>query len=338
MNRLLSFLSSALLLCACGGGGSDLVMKGKFGHLNEGEFYIFSTHPAWQGFDTVHIADGAFEYHCSLSDTMVLTMQFPNYMQMNVVGEPGGKISIKGDANNLLAAKISGSDDNDLLTSFRRSIIGKNPGEQTAEAETFIKEHPASMAAEALLRKYFLEVEKVDYDQIAKLLPMMAKVTPWRTSTRQLNASYSALLRSRKGRKMPSLKAVTLSGDTISEKTLQGKPSVVWYWSTWTGDMEQPVISSRKSLRQWLKDINVVSVCLDTDTAGLVKRLKRDSVPGYKFCDMQGWKSPLVTKLGIHSVPSAILIDKDGKILARDLTETALLEELKKLLPNNKEE
>lgn len=330
MKKYLSIIITVLLLCSCGGGSERLTIKGKFGHLRDGMFYVYSTHPLWSGFDTVQIAEGKFEYSCSISDTMVLTLQFPNFMQMFVVGTPGGSINIKGDANHLLAAQISGSDDNDLLTSFRRGIIGKTGDEELKMAEDFIRKHPANYASEALLKKYFLDVQNLDYAKSSELLERMVKAAPPRISLKRLQSQYGAMLKCRKGKLIPSFTAVTIKGDTVNNRTLKGKPYIVWFWSTWTDAMQFPVIDSRKKLRPWLKDIQMLSICLDADTVGMRKRMERDSVPGYVVCERQGWFSPMVTQFGVRSLPSAMLVDEKGKMLERDMGMDALLDELKK--------
>lgn len=328
MKKILSIIATLLILCSCGGGKDSLTIKGKFIHLRDGEFFVYSTHPLWSGFDTVKIAEGKFEYSCTIKDTMVLTLQFPNYMQMFVVGVPGGSISIKGDANHLLAAKINGSNDNELLTNFRSSIIGKTTDEELKLAENFIRKNPSSYASEALLKKYFLDVQNLDYKKSSDMLDSMIKTVPWRVSLRNMKSKYAGILKYRKGKAVPSFTAVTLKGDTVNNKSFQGKPYVVWFWSTWTDEMQFPISNARQKLRPWLKDIRMLNICLDADTIGMIKRMERDSVPGYVVCDRQGWLSPMVSQFGVKNLPAAMLVDEKGIVLERDMGLDALLQAL----------
>ena len=51
-----------------------------------------------------------------------------------------------------------------------------------------------------------------------------------------------------------------------------------------------------------------------------------------QMSDLKGWQSAAGKVYGIRSIPSNILLDKDGKIIAMDLRGEALQTELAKLL------
>ncbi len=330
MKKCLSIIFTVFLFCSCNGGSDSLTIKGKFGHLRDGMFCVYSTHPQWSGFDTVRIVEGKFAYSCIVTDTMVMTLQFPNYMQMAVVGVPGGTIKIKGDANNLLAAQISGTFDNDLLTSFRKSIIGTTGGQELKMAEDFIRNHPSSHASEALFRKYFLDVQTPDFEKASSLFRLITKASPKRLSLKRLQSQYGALFKCRKGNTVSPFEAVTIKGDTVNNKTFKGKPCIVWFWSSWTDAMHYPVTSARSKFRPWLKDVRMLNICLDADTTGMRKRMERDSVPGYVVCDRQGWLSPMVTQMGVRFLPTAMLLDEKGVVIERDMDLESLTNTLKK--------
>ena len=48
------------------------------------------------------------------------------------------------------------------------------------------------------------------------------------------------------------------------------------------------------------------------------------------------WQSPLVQSFGVRNLPSTILVDKQGRILARDLELDAIKEKLQELLETDK--
>ena len=86
---LLKSLPALILLTACGSSDRPFTLKGHFRHLQSGDFYVYSTDPTWQGFDTVHVDEGRFRYSRPITDTLVLTIQYPNFMQMQVIVAPG---------------------------------------------------------------------------------------------------------------------------------------------------------------------------------------------------------------------------------------------------------
>ena len=49
-------------------------------------------------------------------------------------------------------------------------------------------------------------------------------------------------------------------------------------------------------------------------------------------CDFKFWQSPVVALYNFNSIPTSILIDKDGKILAKNLRGEALEAKLAEVL------
>lgn len=332
LKRLCPFLFLCLLLAACGS-GNKFTLKGSFKHLESGEFYLFSTDPAWQGFDTVRVENGKFNFSCELTDTMILTMQYPNFMQMKIVAIPGGTVQIKGEANNLRTVQISGSDDNRLLTAFRHAAGGKSERQQENMAEDFIRHHAGTYAAQAVLDRYFLSAEYIDEQKLSEFLNLMQRSAPKRTSVKRLKNRYASVVNSRAGRPLPAFNARTVKGETVSDTTFRGKPLLIWFWSTWNTELAYPVTRLRTSLRPYRGRIETLSISLDADSSTCLQQIKRDSIPGRVVCDRMSWRSPLVQTFGIRRLPTAILADAQGRILLRAEEEGAVTEQLRKMFP-----
>jgi hypothetical protein len=332
MRRFLPLLLLVLLLASCGGGRDRFTLKGSFRHLQDGEFYVYSSDPSWSGFDTVRVEDGEFKYSHELTDTTILTVQYPNFMQMQVVAIPGGTVKIKGDANNLLTARISGNDDNDLLTQFRHSIVRKSPAEVLAMAEAFIKAHPASFASLVLLEKYFVNAERFDIEKINNLLALLHKAVPGRTLVSSLQSRFEPFARTLPGRPLPAFAATTLKGEKVSNATFRGKPLLIWLWSTWGPEQSYSVMQQHATMRPYRGRVGLLNVCLDADTADCRRLIRQDTVPGHVVCDRLSWESPLVRSFGVRRLPTPILVDAAGKVVCRDVDEATVMEKLKTLI------
>lgn len=332
LKRLLFSLLCSLLLAACHS-GNKFSLKGTFKHLENGEFYLFSTDPAWQEFDTVRVENGKFNFSCELTDTLVMTMQYPNFMQMQIVAMPGGTVQIKGDANNLRSVQISGGDDNHLLTVFRHATGGQSNRQQTNMAEAFIRRYPGTFAAEAVLDRYFLSAEDFDAQKLSEFLSLMKRAAPGRPSVRRLNSRYASTLRTREGQILPAFKARSLKGTALSDSSFRGKYLLIWFWSTWNTELAYPVTHLRSAMRPYNGKVQTLSVSLDADSSVCLRQIKLDSIPAHVVCDRLSWRSPLVQAFGIRSLPAAILVDPKGKIVLRAEEEGAVIEKLRKIFP-----
>ena len=256
----LLLILSLLLLLSCSSGGGSFTLSGKFKGLEQGEFVCYSSSPDWGTFDTVRVQGGTFSITHPLADTVVLTLQYPNFMQTQIIAIPGEEVTVRGNANNMLAIEVGDDDENETLNQFRESVlsqgsaISRQPSAISHLAEQFIREHPASWAAVAVFQKYILEAEHPDYDKISSLLRLMEKQRPQRKVLADMRHQLGALLVCRTGTPLPPFQAVTLRGDTITNATFKGKPLLITFWSTMVPEHTYALTATNRIVksRTWL--------------------------------------------------------------------------------------
>jgi len=81
------------------------------------------------------------------------------------------------------------------------------------------------------------------------------------------------------------------------------------------------------------RGFDVFSVSLDRDVAKWQRAIDQDGLvwPNH-ISDLKGWGGMATELYGINSIPHAILIDKDGTVIATHLRGNQLERELDKLL------
>lgn len=129
-------------------------------------------------------------------------------------------------------------------------------------------------------------------------------------------------------------KAIELSGQTVSGtaarlSSFRGKVVVVHYWASWC----QPAINALPMLKEvqakYAKDgLVIFSISLDSKKQDLENFLKTNKLPWSTIWEEGGLDSPLANKLGILTVPSMLLIDKQGKVAIRAIDVTQLDKEI----------
>jgi alkyl hydroperoxide reductase subunit AhpC len=67
------------------------------------------------------------------------------------------------------------------------------------------------------------------------------------------------------------------------------------------------------------KGFEIIGVSLDTDKKAWLKALKADGLTWTHVSDLKGWKSKPVQEFGITGVPTSFIVDKEGKVIAKDL-------------------
>ena len=80
------------------------------------------------------------------------------------------------------------------------------------------------------------------------------------------------------------------------------------------------------------ENVALLGINVDTARAGLEGYLKDNSLPWPQLYEAGGLDSPLANALGILTLPTMLLVDKDGKVVNRNLRAGEVDTQLRSLL------
>jgi len=132
-------------------------------------------------------------------------------------------------------------------------------------------------------------------------------------------------------------KPIALSGKSIDGRTFnlsaaKGKYVLIHYWATWCEPCKQDMETIKSLQAKYVKDFQPVGVNLDNDPKDATTFLRSKSLPWPHLYEDGGLDSRLAKELGILTLPTMILVGKDGKVINRNIHAGELDAELKKLL------
>ncbi len=78
--------------------------------------------------------------------------------------------------------------------------------------------------------------------------------------------------------------------------------------------------------------MRVVTISLDSDASELRAFLGQKKYPFPTLYEEGGLESPLAQEMGILTLPTTLLIDRQGKVVRRNLPASELASEVRKLL------
>ena len=79
------------------------------------------------------------------------------------------------------------------------------------------------------------------------------------------------------------------------------------------------------------KGFQVIGISLDVDKDFWRHTINERHLRWPHLCDLLGWESEVVTKWGIHSIPTSVLVGPDGKIAAINLVGKKISDKLEEI-------
>lgn len=325
-------LTALLLLFSCGSDTGKFRLEGRLRNMNQGEFWVYSPDGGMEGIDTIAVRNGRFAYELDLTGEATLVVIFPNYSEQPVFARPGKTVSIKGDATHLKEMIIQGTTDNEDMTKLRMELNDLTPPDIPNAVSTFIQEHPASLTSLYLLQRYFLLTPQPDYKQALKLTKLMLEESPDNQRLSKLAKQLAKLQGGQTNSRLPKFSATDINGQRVTESALKHAVNIVSTWATWSPQSITAQSQLKRLKSRYADRMGVVSICLDGRKADCQQQISRDSLKWHTICDGKMWDTPLLSTFGLADVPTNVLIDGKGRIIARNLSGQALEDRIATLL------
>ncbi len=122
-------------------------------------------------------------------------------------------------------------------------------------------------------------------------------------------------------------------GETITLSSTRGKIVLLDFWAAWCNPcrMENPNLVSNYA-KYKNKGFEIYQVSLDRKREDWVSAIKNDHLEKWiHVSDLQFWKSVVVQQYQLDKIPTNFLLDREGKIIAKDVTGEALSEKLSEI-------
>ena len=320
------------MLASCGVRKGHFKLEGHFLNMNQGEFLVYSLDGIIPGIDTIRVEGGRFAYQIPCTRPGTLMLVFPNFSEQPVFAESGGSVTIKADASHLKELTVKGTDDNELMTAFRQQIANASPPEVLRLAEEFIQHEPKSAVSAYLIRRHFVQTPQPDYSKAYRLTESLIKQQPNNATLNQLHKELKTLRNAQVGQQLPSFSATDIKGRKLTSNDLHGHVGVIHVWSTWNYESQDVQRRIRDVKKEKGSRLYVMGICLDGSRHECRNFLNRDSLPWPTICDEQSFDSPLLSKLGIQTIPDNIVVDAAGRIVARRLKPDDMRKKLEEML------
>jgi thiol-disulfide isomerase/thioredoxin len=152
-------------------------------------------------------------------------------------------------------------------------------------------------------------------------------------TVRTLHEVISKMLATTTGQDAPEINLPTPAGSLLALSSLRGKVVLIDFWASWCGPCRREMPNVVKAYNKYKdKGFEILGVSLDQDKAAWVEAIKKDGITWPQVSDLKYWQSEVVPMYSIQGIPYTVLVDKEGKILAKGLRGAELETAIEKAL------
>lgn len=317
----------------------------------------------WTIEDSTNISKGKFQLKgkADLPELRVIAMG-PNQMIAQFFAE-NGTMKLEASTDSLGKGVVTGSKSNDEFSIYQHELLnlskeaqgmqqrfmaaqtaGDQDGMKKAQidyeamsqnlavyAKNFIRTHKNSTVSPLVaLMQFGQTIKSAEVDTLLAFLDPSIKASIYIGELKKIADKGRA---TEVGSMAPDFTLPTPDGGTFTLSSTRGKYVMIDFWAAWCQPCrhENPnVVVQYGKYKD--KGFDIVGVSLDREKEAWVKAIADDQLVWHQVSELKFWQSEIAQKYGVTAIPCTFLLDKTGKIIAKNLRGEDLAKKLEELM------
>lgn len=191
-----------------------------------------------------------------------------------------------------------------------------------------VREYPESFVSAYLVKRNLDEQMPVTY--LEELYNSLSNKNNYYSN--DLLTFINARKQTQLNKPAPYFKVIDSKNRTLTNETFKGKYLLIDFWASWCAPCREQSPYLVKAYNKYAaKGLEIVGVSLDETRQNWEDAVKKDKLAWTQVCDFKGAQSKIDEDFGFLTIPTNFLIDKEGKIIDRNLSDKRIENVLQKI-------
>ncbi|MEI7499084.1 MAG: TlpA disulfide reductase family protein [Bacteroidota bacterium] len=362
MKKYLFILLIGAILASCTGNKNQFTINGTVKGADSGKIYLqkFDV-DQWVNVDSASLDKGEFSFkgQTDLPEMWHIVMEEKQIMLPVFV--ENAKIKVQIYVDSLDKSIITGSPTHDIYQQYLaiNETINKKmevvymewkKAKETNDSTTMKSTDSVSNELDKEMKKQLQDFAKANNKTVVS--PYLVMRNSWQFELPDLEGIVASMDTSLNGsqylqalkKRIGILKSVDIgqvapdftmndsTGKPIALSSLKGKVLLVDFWASWCSPCraENPnVVKAYQAFSK--KGFDILGCSFDQNREKWLKAVRADKLTWNHVSDLKGWANAAGKLYGVNSIPANVLLDKDQKIIGRNLRGEDLMKKLEEI-------